>query len=432
MKRPTSLFVGGVLSLSLIAAGSPVTYAATAPTVSPASAEASAFGKNRVKVTLVHDDNDGRVSAGARTVLKGKVTGERAGQTVYLEEKVTSRGKTRWKVIDRIRHNGRFSFTVAPEHGTHEFRARVRTKGVQGTGPVMTRMKVTAPTGGDVTSGSVTVDAATVFTFVVQNSTALANPTGLRNITFNYGVANAGGATDTQSVDVVACRNGSWSLTCGAPGSAVIHIRAPKSTAFAWSITAPDGFDVRQTYYPDPHGINCPSSFFADASDPNVGIIITNPDEIGYKAHVMSKSGSCDVPLYTKFEAPIENAISDAEAWCSQDLGLKILCGAAAAVVAGLVIYALPEAAEQGGEALVEEGVDAAIEDAAPQIDANVEVVDGVEDQGYDEDDLDRVAQEQGYDEDDFNPLAVNPQPALVLPEGWTTWTWVDPELLVQ
>ena len=102
MKRTTSLIVGGVLSLSLIAAGSPVVYAATTPTMSPVTAEASAYAKNRVKVTLIHDDNDGRVSAGARTVLKGKVTGERAGQVVYLEEKVTSGGKTRWKVIDRI------------------------------------------------------------------------------------------------------------------------------------------------------------------------------------------------------------------------------------------------------------------------------------------------------------------------------------------
>jgi hypothetical protein len=403
--------------------------------MSPASVEASAYAKNRVKVTLIHDDNDGRVSAGARTVLKGKVTGERAGKTVYLEEKVTSGGKSRWKVIDRIRHNGRFSFTVTPEHGSHEFRARVKTKGAKGTRPVMTRMKVAAPTGGDVTSGSVTVDAATVFTFVVQNSTALANFEQTRNITFNYGVANAGGATDTQSVDIDACpKKGFWDVKCGAPGAAVIHVRAPDSTGFAWSITALDGVDVNQTYYPDLHAAtNCPSNLFADASKPNVAIIITNPNSIGYMARVITNSGSCDVPLYTSSEAPVENAISDVEAWCSQDLGLKILCGAAAVAVAGLVIYALPGAAEEGGEALAEEGIDAAMEDAAPQIDANVEVVDGVEDQGYDEDDLDRVAQDQGYDEDDFNPLEVNKQPVpLELPEGWTTWTWQDPELFVQ
>ena len=430
MKRTTSLIVGGFLSFSLIAAGSPVAYAAITPTMSPASAEAPVYAKNRVKVTLIHDDNDGRVSAGARTVLKGKVTGERAGQTVYLEEKVTSRGKTRWKVIDKIRHNGRFSFTVAPEHGSHEFRARVRTKVAKTAKPVMTRMKVMAPTGGDVTSDLVTVDAATVFTFIVQNSTALTDFTKTRDITFNYGVANAGGATDTQTIDIKACPTTAFLVKCGVPGAAAIHVRAPKNTAFAWSITAASGFLVDATYYPDPHGINCPSSFFADASDPNVGIVITNPNSVGYMARVISKSGSCDVPLYTKLEAPVENAISDVETWCSQDLGLKILCGAVAVVVAGLVIYALPGAAEEGAVEVAQEGVDAAIEDAAPQIDVNVEGIDGVEDQGYDEDDLDRMS--GGYDEDDFNPLAVNPQPALTLPEGWTGWYWVDPELLDQ
>jgi len=404
--------------------------------MSQASVEASAYAKNRVKVTLIHDDNDGRVSAGARTVLKGKVTGERAGKTVYLEEKVTSGGKSRWKVIDKIRHNGRFSFTVTPEHGSHEFRARVKTKGVKGTGPVMTRMKVAAPTGGDVTSDSVTVDAATVFTFVVQNSTALANFTQTADITFNYGVANAGGPTNTQSVDIDACPNkGFFAAACGKPGAAVIHVRAPESTGFAWSITALDGIDINQTYYPDLHAPanTCPSNLNADASKPNVGIIITNPYKVGYMARVITNSGSCDVPLYTSSEVPIENAISDALAWCSQDLGLKILCGAAVVAVAGLIIYALPSSAAEGGEALAEEGIDAAMEDAAPQIDANVEVVDGVEDQGYDEDDLDRVAQEQGYDEDDFNPLEVNKQPVpLELPEGLTWWTWQDTELFVQ
>ena len=362
MKRTTSLIVGGVLSLSLIAAGSPVVYAATTPTMSPVTAEASAYAKNRVKVTLIHDDNDGRVSAGARTVLKGKVTGERAGQVVYLEEKVTSGGKTRWKVIDRIRHNGRFSFTVAPEHGSHEFRARVKTKGVKGTGPVMTRSKAMAPTGGDTTSGSVTVDAATVYTLYVQNSTwTVADPTKTSNITFNYGVANSSGATAPQNIGIDACpTKGFWGVKCGPAGGALVKVRVPQEAAVAWSITANSGVPfVKATYYPDTAGSNCPAGLFADSSMPFASIVITNPNTYGYMANIQTKAGSCDVRLLTKAEGWVASAISEVGDWCSKNTGLKVLCGAIAVVGVGAAIYFSGGAAAEGGaEALAEEAAD--------------------------------------------------------------------------
>ena len=360
MKRTPSLIVGGILSLSLIAAGSPAAHAVTTPTMSPVAAEASAYAKNSVKVTLIHDDNDGRVSAGARTVLKGKVTGERAGQTVYLEEKVRSGGKSRWKVIDRIRHNGRFSFTVTPEHGSHEFRARVKTKGVKGTGPVMTRSKVAAPTGGDATSDSVTVAAATVFGLYVQNSTDASGPGKRSDITFNYGVADTRGATDPQSIDIDACPTSSYlGLKCGPAGGAFVKVRVPQEAAVAWSITATSGLVVDNTYYPKTAGSACPAGLFTDSSVPFASIVITNPNTYGYMAHIQTKAGSCDVELLTKAELKVASVVDAVEDWCSESTGMKFLCGAIAVTgVAAAIYFSGGAAAEEGGEALVEEAAD--------------------------------------------------------------------------
>ena len=361
MKHTTSLMVGGLLSLSLIAAGSPAGYAATTPSVSPVAAEASAYGKSRVKVTLVHDDKDGVVAVGAPTILKGRVTGERAGQTVYLEEKVRSGDKARWKVIDKITHNGRYSFTVAPERGTHEFRARVRTKGVRGTQSSMgTRIKVAAPTGGDVTSDSVSVKAAPLYGIYVQNSTAASGLVDQRDITFNYGFANSDGTTAKRTLDVEACPD--W--RCEKPGSGRVLVQASGDAAFAWSITAASGLVADATYFPDTS--DCPTGFTMGDANSITSIVISNPNTVGYKATVQTATASCTFRLLTKTEQTVANWASSVWDWCKQNDELEALCiTLGVVVVGGIIVFSGGSAPEEVGAEAVTEGVDDGLQEAS-------------------------------------------------------------------
>lgn len=362
VKEMWPVLVGGVVSLSLLVAGSPMAYAAT-PTAGASQTSEAVFAKSRVKVTLVHDDSDGVVVVGAPTVLKGRVTGERAGQIVYLEEKVRSGGKARWRVIDRIKHNGRYSFTVAPEHGTHEFRARVRTTGVRGTqSTIGTRMKVAAPTGGDPTSGSVSVVAAPLYGIYVQNSTAASGDlTTIRDITFNYGLANSDGTTAKRTLDVKACPDGS----CVKPGSGRILVQASGDAALAWSVTAESDIPfVDATYFPDTS--DCPAGFTMGGANSITSIVISNPNTFGLQATVQTATASCTFRLLTKAEKTVANWASSAWDWCKQNTYLESLCiTLGVVVVGGIIVFSGGSAPEGAGEEAATEVVDDGLQEAS-------------------------------------------------------------------